>query len=134
MLSIGSLALSLLLMVALSISVLRRTNHALDIPAGLVVAENVMNQMIYNVQNDIPGGTQAAFFAAPTVPTAPAAFTAGTFAMNRIDFTYTTDIQNLGVGNLMVNNRLIQFRVVVRWQEPTGSQTSSLTRLVHQDG
>ena len=135
LIAVTTLCISLMLVVALGISVLRRNNHALDIPAGSIAAENILNQLIYGANNDIPAGTHATFFSAST---SGIAWTSGSYAMNRIDFAYATDLSNVGVGTStgMATNRLIKVHIDVTWtggDQNNGLQKCDLTRLIHEN-
>lgn len=134
-LAVATLAVALLLVVALGLSISGRTTRALDAPLGTIAAENILNQLIYNVNSDT-AANRAAWFAQPTTPS----WKAGSYLLNQIDFTYTVDFEALPVGSAsgLTNNHLIKLWVRVVWKKgsgPNGGQhQAELVRLVHEEG
>ncbi|MCA9796236.1 MAG: hypothetical protein KC910_30725 [Candidatus Eremiobacteraeota bacterium] len=135
LLAIGVLALVLLLVVALAISVMRRNQRALDVPVGSLAADTILTRLIYGMENNLAART--AFYASPAVNTP---WINGVFKMDRVDFTYATDVQSLPVGTStgMADNRLVQVHIAVQWQEAhegpnNGQQQAEMVRLVHED-
>ncbi len=67
MLAVGLLSIVLLTLVALTISTLRSNQKATLLGPATQVAETLLSQRIYQVENDTPAGTRAAFWAASGV-------------------------------------------------------------------
>ena len=132
LLAVATLTVALLLVVALGISVMGRAEKAHDVPVGTIAAENILNQLIYDVNADT--ANRVAWFAMPTTP----AWKVGTYQVNHIDFAYTVDFESLPVGTAtgMAENHLVKLSIQVNWTKGrgpnNGQQSSSLVRLLHE--
>ena len=107
---------------------------------GMVAAESVLNQFIYNVQSN--PGSQSAFFSKPTT----ANYQTDTVQMDRVAFSYAVDLEALtnastgaplGGASLGGTNRMMKITVRVSWQMGNGPNQgrhqSEMTRLIHED-
>ncbi|MBX3170336.1 MAG: hypothetical protein KF760_23220 [Candidatus Eremiobacteraeota bacterium] len=132
LLALGTLAVTLLLVVALGISVAGRNQQSLEAPVGLIAAQSVLSQFVYNVQASTDQGP---FFSKPTT----ANYASDTVEIDRVTFHYQVDLEHLPTGGTSLGNtnRLMKITVKVFWQMGNGPQAgrhqSEMARLVHED-
>jgi hypothetical protein len=130
LLATGTLAASLMMVIALGISVEGRSRKAHEVPVGVNVGENLMNQFIYGATSGTPAVIQAWFLSVPSVQTP---WKSGSYTFNRVDFAYSLDYQNLLGGGVSGSNHLVLLQMRVTWQEGAqGIQHADLTRIVHE--
>lgn len=139
LLALGTMAATLLLVVALAISVAGRNQQVQEVPVGLIAAEDVLNQLVYNVQSN--SSAQTAFFSHTNSPN----YMTDTIRIDRTDFSYAVDLQRLndtsgnpvGGTTLSGTNHLMQVTVRVNWQlgngPNQGKRQAELTRIIHED-
>jgi len=141
LLALGTLAVTLLLVVALGISVASRNQQVQEAPVGLVAAESVLNQFVYNVQAN--SGYQPTFFAKPTT----ANYLNDQVEIDRVSFSYAIDLESvlnastgtqLGGTVLGGSNRMMKITVRVNWRlgnsgSNPGLHQAEMTRLLHED-
>jgi len=132
LLALGTMAATLLLVVALGLSVASRNQQTLETPVGALAAESILNQFVYNVQSS---ANPAAFFSLPTTPN----YATGSQIIDKVQFTYRLDLEKIttvGTG-LGGTNQLMKLTVRVVWNlgdGPNGGQhTSEMVRLLHED-
>ena len=134
LLAVATLTVALLLVVALGISVLGRSDKAKDVPIGTIAAENILNQLIYDV-NSCPSAARAQWFTYADNPS----LKVGTYTMNKIEFAYNIDYERLPVGTStgLATNHLVKLSIRLTWAKGrgpnSGQQTANLVRLVHED-
>lgn len=133
LLALGTLAVTLLLVVALGISVAGRSQQTLETPVGMIAAESILNQFVYDVQAN--STNQAAWFSKPTTVN----YATDTLVIDRVPFTYQVDLEHLPTGGVSLGNtnRLMKITVKVSWQMGNGPQAgrhqSEMARLLHED-
>lgn len=140
LLALGTMAATLLLVVALAISVAGRNQQVQEVPIGLIAAEDVLNQLVYNVQSS--SSAQTAFFSHTNAPN----YMTDTIQIDRTNFSYAVDLQRLtdtlgnpvgGSTTLGGTNHLMQVTVYVTWQMGSGpnqgKRKAELTRMLHED-
>ena len=106
---------------------------------GLVAAESILNQFVYNVQAN--GPYQDTFFSKPTT----ASYVSDTVQMDRVSFAYAIDLEYLtdtsgvGIGGNSLGglNHLMKIKVRVTWTMGNGPNqgrhTAELSRILHED-
>lgn len=134
LLAVCTLAVILMLVVALGLSVVGRNRKAVDVPVGAVAGEGLLTELIYGVTADTPSNVKAWFAAVPSTRTA---WKSGTSTMGRINFAYTTDYQSLNGGGSGGANHLVLLEMRVTWQDgtagaPPGLQQACLMRMIHE--
>lgn len=136
MISVGIMATTLLLVVGVFTNVMRASRKSVDLTAGTLVAESVMNRELYSIMT---GPDKAAFFKDGTVPAAsshnlqagevkPNELLSGTERLNETVFTYkmyakALDLTDPGAGaaegsnakSVSDKNRVVKVDVVVWW-------------------
>jgi len=134
LLAVCTLAVVLLLVVALGLSVISRNRNAVDVPVGVLAGEGLLTELVYGVTADTPTNVKAWFAA---VPSARTVWKTGTSTVGHIDFAYTTDYQSLSGGGSGGSNHLVLLEMRVTWQNgstgtPQGLQQASLMRVIHE--
>lgn len=131
LLALGTLATTLLLVVALGLSLAGRNRTTASAPIGFLAAENILNQFVYDIQGNSSPST---FFSTPP----PAVH--GTLTVNRIDFLYRLDYElcsGVGPAPSLSDNRLLKLTVKVTWTLGNGPQQGkhecTLMRLLHEN-
>jgi len=133
LLALGTMAVTLLLVVALGIAVAGRNQQTQETPVGVIAAESILNQFVYDVQAD--SANQAAWFSLPTT----ANYASDTLEIDHVTFTYRLDLEHLPTGGTSLGgtNRLMKLTVKVSWQMGNGPQAgrheSEMARLLHED-
>lgn len=135
------MAATLLLVVALGISVAGRNQQVQEAPVGLVAAESILNQFAYNVQAN--PSYQPTFFAKPTT----ANYLNDQVEIDHINFSYSVDLEavmnastgaQLGGTALGGSNHMMKITVRVNWRlgnsgPNPGLHQAEITRLLHED-
>ena len=140
LLALGTMAATLLLVVALGISVAGRNQQVAETPVGLATAESVLNQFVYNVQAN--SAYQPTFFSKPTT----ANYLTDTVEIDRVAFSYAVDLEALtdsstggplGGTALGGSNHMMKVTVRVSWQMGNvpnqGKHQAEIARLLHED-
>ncbi|MBI3927343.1 MAG: hypothetical protein HY319_17530 [Armatimonadetes bacterium] len=145
LLAVGLLVVAILAVAALTISAVRSSQEAGDQPIGKLAAQRLMEEAIYQVQNDQPSGAKSAFWSGnfSVVP-----WEEGTHRTNATTFTYAIYAQTvddsmvggaLGTSTGMADNRVKWVDVVVTWFDADregrtgyGRLQAESTRLVNE--
>jgi hypothetical protein len=140
LLALGTMAATLLLVVALGISVAGRNQQVMEAPVGLVTAESVLNQFIYNLQANAP--YEVTFFNKATT----ANYVTDTVTVDRVTFNYAVDLEaltnastggQLGGPALGGSNHMMKITVRVTWSMGNGANQgqhqAEISRLMHED-
>ncbi|MBS2039228.1 hypothetical protein JST97_29865 [bacterium] len=139
LLALGTMAATLLLVIALAISVAGRNQQVQEVPVGLIAAEDVLNQFVYNVQSN--SAAQTAFFSNTLAPN----YATDTIQIDRVNFSYAVDLERLidtsgnpvGGAALSGTNHLMRITVRVSWQMGSGpnqgKHQAELSRILHED-
>ncbi|ODT79833.1 hypothetical protein ABS71_00705 [bacterium SCN 62-11] len=120
--------ITILGVMALSLSVLKTQRKANDLGEGKSVAQATLGRLLDQVRTDNPAGTRAGFFNSNS-GTNP--FQSGTSRVGRTDFQYrtyvttVTDALNNPLGGTLPNNRLKNVQVEVNWWGADQSQNRS---------
>ncbi|MEW6280963.1 MAG: hypothetical protein AB1758_20285 [Candidatus Eremiobacterota bacterium] len=144
MVSVGIVAVGILMVIGIFIGLLHQSQRSADRSAGTVVASSMLNQEIYQILNNThPTVTKADFFDLDSPPEPPLQ---GTVNLNGTVFTYTVRYQtvddNTGspLGDGLNNARVKRTDVTVWWWTDTadtarkgyGYLRTQLTRLVNE--
>lgn len=130
--------LAILSVSALSISTLRSNQKSSDRPVGQVMAERILTEELYKVQDDNPPGTKNNFWQNDfsSIP-----FRTGKLTSNHTEFTYSiyavtlvdvTKSQPVGVTVTQPKNRLKKVDVVVWWWDSSQASRAGYGKLVAQ--
>jgi len=116
--SIGIVAVALLVVATVFISVLKSGAKNTDLETGTLVAQSQLNQVIFNVVNlnGYTNTTRANVFSNPTT------IVTSTVALNNQVYSYNVTTQPIPLDLVHNNNLLAVFTVQVWWSSATGER------------
>ncbi|MEW6282438.1 MAG: type II secretion system protein [Candidatus Eremiobacterota bacterium] len=114
------IATALLLIIGVFTTILRGSQKTVDLTAGTILAESILDERIYYILNTAPAVDKDNFLNGLASPL----LGSGSY-MNDTVFSYaiyTTPVTFPGMG---LGNRLVKADIIVWWWKPSGSATES---------